>query len=163
MPKDTCVKLFFLRHAEAEVGADDAKRALTDKGRRHARKVGRYFKALGVKFDRAFSSPLVRAVQTAELVIKECPPRRGKGLVQRKELLNETSPAAFGKWLASFPAKSSILLVGHEPSMSAHVRRLLGVSAALALPLPKAAVARVDLEEGRQGVLRFLVGPKQIP
>jgi phosphohistidine phosphatase SixA len=60
------------------------------------------------------------------------------------------------------PDVETVLLVGHEPSLSSHVRRLIGLPVPTALPLAKGAVARVDTEDRRGGALRLLIGPKQL-
>lgn len=157
------MKLYFLRHAEAEDGPVDAARELTAKGRRDARRVGRYLRDQGVAVDLVCTSPLVRAVQTAEIVLKQYPARRRGRLARVDALLNDTGAAAFGRWLTSLAPVESILLVGHEPSLSAHVRRLLGLSRSEALPLPKAGLCRVDTDDRRKGTLRLLIHPKQLP
>jgi len=66
------MKLYFLRHAEAQDGTDDGARALTAHGKKEAREVGRFLKRAGIEFDAAYSSPLVRARQTAEIVLEIC-------------------------------------------------------------------------------------------
>lgn len=156
------MRLFFLRHAEAGDAPVDAARELTAKGRRDARRAGRFLAGLGVAFDRAYTSPLVRARQTADLVVARCPVARGGRLEVVDELLNGTTAAGFRRWLASLPEAESVLLVGHEPSLGAWVRGLIGLSRAAGLPLSKGAVARVDTDDRRAGVLKFLVNPRQM-
>ncbi len=156
------MKLYFLRHAEAEDGPVDEERQLTGKGRRDARRLGRHLRGLEVSLDRVFSSPLVRAVQTAELVLKGYGRRRPK-VEETPMLTNATSGAAFRRWLRGLTEGESILLVGHEPSLSAHVRALLGLQVTNALPLVKGAMARIDTDDRKQGTLRWLVGPKHTP
>ena len=157
------MRLYFLRHAEAGEAAADAERELTAKGRRDARRIGRYLKATEVVFDRAYTSPLVRARQTAEEVLAGCPLRGKAKLETTGVLLNETSSTEFLRWLASQPEAETLLFVGHEPSLSGHVRRLLGLTRAESLPLSKGAVARIDTGDRRTGLLKLLVTPKQIP
>ena len=66
------MKLYFLRHAEALDGKDDAGRPLSPHGKKEAREVGRFLKGAGIEFDAAYSSPLVRAKQTAKIVLEVC-------------------------------------------------------------------------------------------
>ena len=47
------MKLYFLRHAEALDGKDDAGRPLSPHGKKEARKVGRFLKGAGIEFDDA--------------------------------------------------------------------------------------------------------------
>ena len=157
------MRLFFLRHAEAEDGPIDAERALTGKGRRDARRMGSYLASLGTEFTVCLSSPLVRARETAELVLARCRPVRGVKLALTDDLLNGATKASFGRRLAGLPADAVVLLVGHEPSLGLHVRRFLGIESELALPLSKGMVVRIDSEDRRKGAPRLLVGPKQLP
>ena len=63
-------QLWLLRHGEAEPhgnGGPDAERALTERGRDQSRAAGLALAALELTFQYVFTSPKVRAVQTAEL------------------------------------------------------------------------------------------------
>ncbi len=157
------MKLYFLRHAEAGESAVDAKRRLTGKGRRDARRVGRFLRDTGVCFDLAFSSPLVRAVETAEELLSRLPARARPALRKVRALTNSTGEAAFRRWLARLPRTATALLVGHEPSMGAHLRALLGGAKTDMLPVPKGVLVRIDTEDHRRGVLRLVISPGQLP
>ena len=66
------MKLYFLRHASAsDVAPSDAERKLTKEGEEEARIAGAALAELGVKPAHIFSSPLVRARQTAEIAARE--------------------------------------------------------------------------------------------
>ncbi len=157
------MRLYFLRHAEAGEATEDAVRELTSRGRRDARRLGRYLDRIGVELDRAYASPLVRARQTLELVLAGCPLRRRRRPEVAEALTNDVTEAGFRRWLEGLPSAGAVLLVGHEPSLSARVRVLLGLTRAEALPLSKSTVVRVDTEDRRFGVLKLLVNAKQIP
>ena len=45
---------------------------LNDTGIRQAEEAGRKFREHGIVFDRIYSSPLIRAVQTAEIIAEAC-------------------------------------------------------------------------------------------
>lgn len=154
------MRLYFLRHAEALDGADDAARPLSPRGKKQADALARFLREAGIEFDAAFSSPLVRARQTAERVLKITNRSRRRKLPLTDVLLNGASPREFDRWLARLPCAEKVLLVGHEPSLSARVRRLLGVADAGALQLPKGALACVELDAARKAALKFLVTPK---
>ncbi|MBL9134294.1 MAG: histidine phosphatase family protein [Verrucomicrobiales bacterium] len=158
------MKIFFMRHAEAEDGTDDAKRALTKKGRRDAREMGRFLRRGAVVLDAAFTSPLVRARETAEEVLRQCPMAKNRRLRRSRALVNGAEWRALAVSLAKMPADASVLLVGHEPSLSAHIRRYLGMKRATSLVLSKGAVVRIDVEDRGEcpATLRFMIGPKQL-
>src|SRR5204862_5047285 len=68
------MEIYLVRHGIAEEGHEklrDGSRALTDKGRRRFQKTARAFGKLGRKLDLILTSPLVRAVQTAEILAGE--------------------------------------------------------------------------------------------
>src|SRR6266704_1371716 len=127
------MKLYFLRHADALEGTDDAARPLSPLGRKEALEVGRFLKRAGIEFDAAYSSPLVRAKETAEIVLDVCGSTK---LDLTAALLNETSEAIFEEWLKEIPDAKHVCLVGHAPSLAQWVRQLLGVTAPDALKLP---------------------------
>ena len=151
------MKLYFLRHADALEGADDAARPLSPPGRKEALEIGRFLKRAGIQFDAAYSSPLVRAKQTADIVLDAC----GSTALQLAEaLLNETSEREFDGWLKGIPAAKHVCLVGHAPSLAERVRQLLGITADNALKLPKGGLACLETENRRTASLKFLVTPK---
>jgi phosphohistidine phosphatase len=154
------MRLYFLRHADALPGADDAARPLSPLGRKQSRKMGRFLRKAGIEFDAAYSSPLVRAKETAEIVLKtldSLPPRK---LQIADALLNETSKAQFDQWLKGLPEAGHVLLVGHAPTLTERVCHLLHVNRGDALKLPKGALACLETEERSAASLRFFITPK---
>jgi len=116
--------LWLLRHGDAEPhGArSDFERRLTARGERQSRAAGCAFVALGVSFDSVFSSPRVRALETARLACAEL------GL---EPTVHEKLSGGFDKrdcaaLLAGAGAAASVLLVGHEPDLSGLVAAMTG-------------------------------------
>ena len=151
------MNLYFLRHADALEGADDAARPLSPHVKKEALEVGRFLKRAGIEFDAAYSSPLVRAKETAEIVLDICGSTK---LDLTAALLNETSEARFDEWLKGIPDAKRVCLVGHAPSLEQRVRQLLRITATDALKLPKGALACLETENRRTAALKFLVTPK---
>lgn len=65
--------IFIIRHGQTEMNQANIMQghsnyALNENGKEQARQVGRWFEQQGIRFDRVYSSPLIRAVQTALLV-----------------------------------------------------------------------------------------------
>jgi len=95
------MKLYFVRHGLAGQSGDylnDGERPLTEEGRAKTAKIAQRLGQLGVKFDLILTSPLVRAVQTAEILQKA-------GLSRKIEQFNPLSE------------ENAIALVGHEPDL----------------------------------------------
>ena len=154
------MRLYFLRHADALGGVDDAARPLSPKGWKQSEAVARFLKTADIEFDAAYSSPLVRARETAEAVLEICGAVDSDDLKLDDALLNETSARQFTGWLRSLPEAKHVLLVGHAPSLAEHVRALLSVGDPEALNLSKGGLACLQTKDGRTATLKFLVTPK---
>jgi phosphohistidine phosphatase len=103
------VRLYLVRHAEAESGEPDELRTLSAHGRQQAREVGERFAADGVRPDVVLSSPLLRARETAEAIAKAT----GAAAVPDERL----APGATAKDLRSSVAGrgETVVVVGHQP------------------------------------------------
>ncbi len=152
------VELYLLRHAHAgdpaEWEGDDDSRPLTRKGRRQAKRLGSFMRAVGLKPDALVTSPLLRAVETADLVGKAL---HTEVLVDPR-LAGDLGIGRLGEILGELDAERPVL-VGHDPDFSALVAMLCGASR---IPMKKGALARLDVGRPLQpggGVLRWLVPP----
>lgn len=112
--------LWLLRHAEAADGLPDDERPLTDKGIRQAQDAGRALERLEVPLDACFTSPKLRALQTAQYA---CAPL-GLEVVVDHRLAGEPFDAA-----ELCAGLSDVLLVGHDPSFSLTLHDLTGAQA----------------------------------
>ncbi len=101
--------LLLWRHAEAEEGEDDLRRALTERGVRQARRMAAWIRARQLKDLRIVVSPAVRTQQTAE------------ALKLPFETIRKIGPDACVSELiaaSGWPqASGSVLIVGHQPSL----------------------------------------------
>ena len=87
------IRVFLVRHgiaADAAPGQPDESRPLTAKGRRRFRRTARAFARLGERVDKLITSPLVRAVQTAEILARAL---RQDEVGVLEELRSEVPPA----------------------------------------------------------------------
>ena len=156
------MRIFVLRHGTAEPresGKTDDARKLTADGKE---KLGRVLEAAAkasVKPSAILSSPLVRAVQTAELAAHAL---HFEGRIARTEaLLPDSTPQKLWDEIRSRKDDKQLLLAGHEPHLSASVAFLLGVPA-LQLDLKKGALVRLDMDgfEGEpKAVLKWVLTP----
>jgi phosphohistidine phosphatase len=124
--------IYLLRHGDAEGGdGNDAARRLTPKGELQAHAAGRALTALGTEIDACFASPRVRAAMTARLACE--------ALGIEPELAGELSGGGFDA-PALAAGRGDVLLVGHEPDLSAAVARLTGAK----VKMRKGGLAIVD-------------------
>lgn len=103
------MELLLWRHAEAEDGADDMKRRLTQRGEKQAREMAKWIRAHQPKDLRIIVSPAVRTQQTAEALKLPFETQRKIG----PEACVSELVAASG-WPA---ASGAVLIVGHQPSL----------------------------------------------
>ena len=104
--------LFLIRHAIAEerrAGLPDEERQLTDNGRERFKQMVQGLDRRDIRFDRVYTSPWTRAVQTAELL---APVTEGK-LIATEGLAQSPDPDFFANLEGQ-----TIACVGHEPWLS---------------------------------------------
>jgi phosphohistidine phosphatase len=113
------VEIYGIRHGIAVDSAPtDGERWLTAKGIEKTKELARQIKKAVGGFDAIASSPLVRAQQTAQVLV-------GAGCSDRLEILDCLAPAGrFEDWLdwlqnyqAAHPQTQRIAIVGHAPDL----------------------------------------------
>jgi phosphohistidine phosphatase len=143
------VQVYLVRHAEAvdeTVELRDPHRHLSPHGRAQARALGERLRWHDCGPTYVYASPLVRALQTAELVCGAIDNAIGV------EVMPQLAPGedvhqVIAK-IKALPADAEVMLVGHEPSISA-IAALLANQADFA-SLAKAEAVRLD-----DGALRW--------
>ena len=147
------MRLYLIRHAEAVDSPPGARflddlRALTPRGDRRFRRTARAFAKLGETIEAVRSSPVLRAVQTAELLAAqlERPP-----VAVLDELRPNVAAVVLRDWLLS-QTDPSIALVGHGRQLRDLARLLIGPE--LPFTLKKGCIFRIDLQ-GKRGSPRW--------
>jgi phosphohistidine phosphatase len=154
--------IYFLRHASAgQSKADPARdnaRGLDNDGIDQCAAIGRLLGALAVQVDTLISSPLKRATQTAALIGNELGFERE--VVLSEALLPEARFTQFRQLLQAHEGSDSLMVVGHNPSLSILLGKLVVPgSGTAAIDLKKGAVAKVECR-GRSCRLHWIVTPK---
>ncbi|MHB8890354.1 MAG: SixA phosphatase family protein [Acidobacteriaceae bacterium] len=150
------MKLYLVRHAEAIERSGtmpDAHRYLTTKGRLVFRKVARKVRQEGAAPDVVFSSPLVRAVQTAEILAERL--EYDGAVVVAKELSPGFDHQALRSLLAKAGNPPEAAFVGHEPDLGNLAAALLALPGGF--PLRKGAVLALEVDiDVPKGAAKFL-------
>ena len=109
-------QLWLLRHGEAEPhdAKPDHDRELTERGRAQSVAAGRALKALKLTFHMAFTSPKVRARDTAILACGEL----GIEPIEHEALASGFDAREALALLHAAGTEQRVLLVGHEPDFS---------------------------------------------
>jgi len=149
------MQLYFLRHGEADWPGwtkPDDERPLTDFGKKEARQVAKFLNRLEVKPNLVVTSPLQRALQTAEVAAEQL-----KTKLRQDEALEPGFGISELRTVLKRHGSKVLMLVGHEPDFSTVISALTGAS----LKLSKAGVALIDIDpEAEKGRLLWLFPPK---
>jgi phosphohistidine phosphatase len=148
-------QLWMLRHGEAvpHDSKPDDERELTPRGRRQAEVAGAALAALSEEFAACYTSPKVRAVETAELA---CESLNIEPTVE-SSLADGFSRVDALALLDAHDEEARVLVVGHEPSFSQVVYDFTGGR----VDFKKGGVA--GLKATRTGAeLLVLVRPKEL-
>ncbi len=156
--------VYLMRHGIAETlsstSPDDCQRSLSLRGKERTKNVARGLRALQVHPQRIVSSPLVRSVETAQVVHStlevEAP------LVQCEHLAPGGDPRQLLIWLAD-RKEPVTLLVGHSPDLSRLAALLVSPSAEVRLQFKRAGVCRIDFPDAPafgEGTLAWLLPPR---
>jgi phosphohistidine phosphatase len=154
--------IYFLRHASAGERLDnlkkDEKRGLDKEGIEQCGAIGRFLAAADVQVEAIVSSPLKRSAQTAFLVGNEM---GFEGKIQMEPALRPAGTFSdFRALLEKHRKQEAILAVGHNPSLSEFLGKLISAAGCeAAIDLKKGAVARVELRRN-SGELLWCITPR---
>ncbi|HEX5922266.1 MAG TPA: histidine phosphatase family protein [Baekduia sp.] len=148
-------QLWLLRHAEAEPHGTrpDAERRLTPRGEEQSRSAGRALAALELTFQALYTSPKIRARDTALLAAEAL----GDEPIVTPVLAEDFSVADARDLLLGVEPDGRILVVGHNPDFAQVVYDLTGAR----VDFKKGGVAGVRLD-GTRGELIALLRPREL-
>lgn len=148
-------QLWLLRHGEAEPheAKPDADRVLTARGERQSGTAGAALSRLGLEFEACYTSPKVRALQTAKLACESL----GVEPVVHEPLHSGFDAGGARELLSAHEADDRILIVGHDPDFTQIVGDLTGGR----VDVKKGGVAGVRMD-GARGELIVLLRPREL-
>jgi len=150
------MRLYIMRHGHAEhtIGIDDAQRQLTEKGIQRIETTAQVLKQLDINPTYIYSSPRVRARQTAEIVASA---------LDKNIEITEAMNFGFGysalKRLAESKATDAeLMFVGHEPTLSTVIEAITGAI----VEMKPGGFARIDIYDhsNMRGQLIWFIAPK---
>ncbi|HET9392326.1 MAG TPA: phosphohistidine phosphatase SixA [Candidatus Rubrimentiphilum sp.] len=154
------MKVYFLRHGIAAEPADwkgtDYDRPLTDDGRKRMGREAKAIRELDLDLDAIVTSPLARARATAEIVASAL---KITTIKEDERIAGDFDISSLAEILQDHADAKALMLVGHEPSMSATIGRLIGEAR---VNLKKGGLACVELPDCSTmvGELLALIPPK---
>lgn len=156
------MKLFIVRHAEAvEKGTmPDEMRYLTADGRVFFRKTAERLRKQEIEPDIILTSPLVRAVQTAEILAERL--NFDGELAVAPDLAGLVTVEGLRRLVGPWPQARRVVVVGHEPFLSALVGEILGLNRTFQFEKGGCVALKYDFE-GEPGRFKwYLAGKKKI-
>jgi phosphohistidine phosphatase len=142
--------LYVMRHGLAVARgsvrfSDDAQRPLVPEGKEKMREIAEGLKRMGFEVDWIVTSPLVRAVETAEIIAESL---ASSAPVDVCEAMRPGgSPEEVIAFLAKRPSHARVLVVGHEPDLSELAARLIGAGSHANLALKKGGCCMISFDE----------------
>lgn len=149
--------IVLLRHGIAEDPTPDKKdedRGLTAEGHARMKEIARGLEAALPKAQAIYSSPLLRAVQTALWVSKAY---RSRANVNTTDALSPAAtPKQFLALIKSIQERRAVI-IGHEPTLTAGLQALVGVDG---LELKKGGCYGVRLLPDGSALLEWMLPPR---
>jgi phosphohistidine phosphatase len=135
---------------------------LTPRGIQRTKLLAQALEQMEISFDAVLSSPLLRAKQTAEIVV------RGMQLPATLKLTESLSPSGSMEKLVREitsirPVPDNVLLVGHEPYLSSFISLLCAGGTGLLLTLKKGGLCRLEVDRlicAQCATLEWLLPPR---
>jgi len=169
-PTPTASKtLYILRHGIAVTRDEasyplDSDRPLTQKGLKKMRRIADGMRHLKVSFDTIVTSPYKRALETAFVVGRQY--GEGQKIQTCPALAAEVLPEEVIRILQEkYGQTKELLLVGHEPQLSALISTLTSGSAGARPLLKKGGLCKLQVETlqiGKCATLAWLLTPRQL-
>lgn len=158
------MNLYFIRHADAlpednEKITNDFDRPLSAEGRKQCGEIATSLKNMGVKLDLLLVSPLVRAQQTAEEMLKPLG-QKGLEITTHDMLAPDVKSKPLMKEIRNLDAEN-VALIGHNPDLRHHIAYLTNSDPEL-FSFGKAGMALVECSISPRkgtGTLVWLVTP----
>lgn len=159
------MRLMLVRHGKAgdreSWSSDDSQRPLTKKGVDEFHQIAKHIAGFDKNFLKIYSSPLVRTMQTAE-ILREYYDLK---IEERVELAFTSDLEDLLLFIKTLKPEGSYILVGHDPTLSQFGSWLLSGKADLFMEFKKGSAALLtSLRAPAPGefVLEWLVPPKMI-
>lgn len=163
------MKVYIIRHGQAaerdgQRYPDDDQRPLTPEGMARFQEAVRGLRRLDMQVSRVISSPVLRARQTAELLVEGL--RLPKGVLELSDRCRyDAHVQATWEEIRRRKSEAALALVGHEPHLSELISFLIAGDAGCRVVMKKGACACVVANESLQpgGLeLRWLLTQKQL-
>lgn len=155
------MNLYLIRHSIAEnisIDKKDFDRELTSEGKSVIAKTSQAWKNYINQLDIVLSSPLTRAVQTAEIISSNL--QTNQNLIKDNNLGTGSRTSDLIELLNSLEYEN-VAVVGHQPDLSIHLNNFCGTGS-FNLVFPPAALAKIEFDNSikyGRGKLVYFIPP----
>lgn len=155
------MNLYLIRHSIAEnisIDTKDFDRELTSEGKSVIAKTSQAWKNYINQLDIVLSSPLTRAVQTAEIISSNL--QTNQNLIKDNNLGTGSRTSDLIELLNSLEYEN-VAVVGHQPDLSIHLNNFCGTGS-FNLVFPPAALAKIEFDNSikyGRGKLVYFIPP----
>lgn len=136
--------LYIMRHGEAvPVAAKDSERTLSEYGKQQVAAAAKHL--VGVNLDRCIASPYLRAQQTANIVVQSS--NQDLKIETEAKITPDDSAANVVRLLEHHVGEGDVLMVSHQPLVSAVSGLLLKGDAVEGVPFGTGTIAALEFED----------------
>jgi len=162
------MRIYIFRHGEALSKEDpsitsDSERPLVEEGIKRTRQAAEGLKNMGIEFDAVFTSPWLRAKQTAQIA---CEVLEDTDRLQvMDELAGDRTIEAVMNALVKHSQLENVMLVGHNPLLSDLAAYLMSHSTHMNVDLKKSGMVAIEVERippKDPGTLLWMMTAKQL-
>ena len=153
------MNIYLIRHADAEsisTAKSDFERKLSAKGKESIKKAAEGWKKLITSFDIIASSPLTRALETAEIIASVY--NYKEKIITDKRITSGCKPEEVIDFLKDFK-EDEIAIVGHEPDLSGCLSAFIS-SSGMNVDFKKGSIAKINFSgkvRASVGILEFII------
>ncbi|MFN3603186.1 MAG: SixA phosphatase family protein [Leptonema sp. (in: bacteria)] len=154
------MKLVLVRHSRAYESNQDPERNLTDEGIREAKTTAKFLQKTNWKFSAIYTSPLNRALQTANILQSSL----SCDVVPKKDLSPNLAINHFKEFLTNFSLSENLVFVLHMPDISWIASHILNIPEQN-LFFSTGATMGINIQEITpipKGILIFLYQPEML-
>jgi phosphohistidine phosphatase len=155
------MNLHLVRHSLAEnisINKKDFDRELTEEGKQVIKRTSASWKSCVGHVDVILTSPLVRAIQTAEIISQNL---QDISFIIKDNILGTGSRTADLIDLLNSLEYKNIIVVGHQPDLTIHLNNFCGTGS-FNFSFPPAAIAKIEFDNNikyGKGRLIYFIPP----
>src|SRR3990172_8288751 len=155
------MEIYLMQHGDYLTKDKDPEESLSSEGVEKMKKIAQALTRINIKVDQIITSPKKRARETAEIVAHAVGSSPDK-IIETPFVKPLTPPQETIDYLGEFAHPSSLLIVGHLPSLTRITSFLLMDGSQAVIHFERGGIVRIDVENlpTHSGQLRWYLTPE---